>query len=145
MKMTKRFLFKVLSFLVFSYANKFCVSHSEFQDLANHPGHLKRYGSQGPLKEVEETGSFPKASKFFEKYVATNTPVIFKGAVKDSKPYREWTDEYFLALSIPEDDRVKVQGQRGVFDMPEIHFHEFVRTYNQTNEYMETVVPPYLG
>ena len=117
----------------------------DIQDLLNHPGHLKPYGSHGEVRHLDEIDHFPSTSEFFENYVSSSTALIMRGVVKDSKAYKEWTDEYFLRLSIPQDDLLKIRKNADPQFRPRIHLHDFVKTYNDTNDWIISEVPTYLG
>ena len=114
------------------------------KQLAEHPGHLKKYASEGKFKYVEELGYAPDTAEFFRDYVASSRPVILKGVTKDTKPYQSWTDEYFLNLSIPLEDTVGIQNKENQIFSYRMHFHEFVKTYKETKAYLESGVLPAL-
>ena len=139
--LTPQYLLNILvlsTYVIYGYCG-------EIQDLTLHPGHLKRYASHGEMKMIDEISEFPTPSDFFLDYVSKSYAVVMRGVVKDTKPFKDWTDEYILNMSIPADDRIKIQGDKGPLHLIKRHLHEFIRTYNKTNEYLESEVPTYLG
>lgn len=64
-------------------------------------GHLKPLGShQPPESPITVIHSIPSPKDFFENYVKTSKPVLFKGAAKSIPPYELWTDNYLRLVAI---------------------------------------------
>lgn len=108
---------------------------------------MKPFGSGRPNIEVEEFQNFPSPKKFFENYVLPMKPLIMRGAGKMSPAYDLWTDDYFLELTIPDDNMVLVETKKKenrsqpTLDM---NFKKFVKIYNNTDQYMVNPVPHFL-
>ena len=98
-----------------------------------------------PVIEAEQSIS---CKKFFLDYVKPQQVVLFRGAIKHSRAFTHWTDDYFLSLKdIPADHMVLVEhGKKENRDSPaeSMTFQEFVRIYNHTDQYMVNGVPPFL-
>ena len=60
------------------------------------PGHMKALGShRPPVKNgVDVLDSVPSPLEFFDKYVKEGKPVLFRGASKNMKAFKLWSDEY---------------------------------------------------
>ena len=63
-------------------------------------GHLKPLGEHSkPLgPAVEEDFTTISSKYFYDKYVATRTPVILRGLAKTFPAYNLWTDDYIKVL-----------------------------------------------
>ena len=63
---------------------------------AHPPGHMKALGShRPPVKNgVDVLDSVPSPLEFFDKYVKEGKPVLFRGAGKNMKAFKLWSDEY---------------------------------------------------
>ena len=98
-----------------------------------------------PVIEAEQSIS---CKKFFTDYVKSQQVVLFRSAIKHSRAFTHWTDDYFLGLKeIPADHMVLVEhGKKENRDSPaeSMTFQEFVRIYNHTDQYMVNGVPPFL-
>lgn len=86
--------------------------------------------------------------RFFENYVMKAEPVLFKGAVKHSPAFHLWTDDYFLNLdNIPADHTVLIENRKKenrTNPPTDMHFKEFIRVYNHTDQYMVDAVPEFI-
>ena len=61
------------------------------------PGHLQPIGSHRPPEEHISTLSYvPNPLEFYEEYVGTQTPVLFKGAILDTPALTKWRDDEYL-------------------------------------------------
>lgn len=110
-------------------------------------GHLKPFGEQGVNFNIEERFNFPEPNDFLINYFKTSRPVKFAGVLKSARPVTNWFDDYLLALDIPTDSVVQletVKKETRTQDILEMHFHEFLRKYNETEYYLVDTVPPYL-
>ncbi len=115
--------------------------------LVEEPGHLKRFGTGRPVHSVDEVDSFPDVKTFFTDYVLASKPLVIRGGAKQSKAYRDWSDDYFLSLELTGDSKVLVETKKKEDrNQPtvDMHFQEFVRTYNDTDRYMVAHVPRFL-
>ena len=57
-------------------------------------GHLKPLGSHCLPDAIEERIDIPDPHEFWNEYVKVSRPVVFRGAAKQSKAFKLWTDEY---------------------------------------------------
>ena len=59
-------------------------------------GHLKPLGAHRPPETnlVDELLELPEPREFWSKYVKPSRAVVLRGAVKQSRAFKEWTDEY---------------------------------------------------
>ena len=67
-----------------------------------------------------------------------------KGAAKISPAFEKWTDEYFLSLEVSDMEKVTVETQKKESrqqDVISLTFIDFVRTYNNSENYMVNAVP----
>jgi len=55
-------------------------------------------GHQSPAIPVAEVQGFLEPERFFNDYVISGTPVVFKGAARKFPAFSKWSDEYFLSL-----------------------------------------------
>ena len=110
-------------------------------------GHLRPFGDSGPRMEIEVRTQFPEPADFFANYVERSKPLKLSGVAKDSRAVRLWTDAYLLSLDVPQDSTVHLETKKKENRSQEtttMHFHEFLKIYNQTEHYMVDDVPPYL-
>ena len=113
------------------------------RDLSLEPGHLKPFGF-GSHAPVEEVSGFPEPSDFFRTYVWPIKPLKMKGAAKISPAFERWTDEYFLSLDFSGMEKVTVETKKKENrqqDVISLTFTDFVRTYNNSDNYMVNAVP----
>ena len=86
--------------------------------------------------------------KFFLDYVKPQQVVLFRGAIKHSRAFTHWTDDYFLGLKdVPQDHTVLIESRKKenrTSPPSYMPFQEFVGIYNYTDQYMVDGVPPYL-
>lgn len=58
-------------------------------------GHLEKLGAhQPPEGNIGNLQQMPSARTFYENYVTTSKPVIFKAAAKETDSFKLWTDNY---------------------------------------------------
>ena len=58
-------------------------------------GHLQPLGShRAPEGEIKSLDHLPTPETFYNEYVVTGQPVIFRGAAKVSPGFDLWTDAY---------------------------------------------------
>ena len=61
------------------------------------PGHMQPIGSHRPPEEsIPILSRVPDPLEFYEKYVAKNAPVLFKGAIADTPALKKWIDDEYL-------------------------------------------------
>ena len=110
-----------------------------------HAGHLQPFGSSGPFHEVEVTQSFPSTVEFFKQYVLPLRPLKMTGAARLSCAFHRWTDDYFLQTAVSVNSCVAVETSKKENrsnPLQYLHFHEFLRVYNTTDQYMVDNIPP---
>ncbi|KAL8566960.1 hypothetical protein ACOMHN_059760 [Nucella lapillus] len=120
----------------------------ETHDEAKMKGHLQAFGESGTRKEIEVRQEFPEPYEFLVHYVQKLKPLKLRGVTKKSRAVREWTDDYLLALDVPEDSVVQLETKKKENrqqETTEMHFHDFLRTYNKTEHYMVDDIPSYLS
>lgn len=116
----------------------------------SHPkvkGHLQPFGESGSRLEIEVRTEFPGPADFFINFVERSKPLKLSGVVRDSRAVRQWTDDYLLSLELPQDSFVNLETKKKENRSQEtttMHFHEFLKIYNQTEHYMVDDVPPFL-
>ncbi|XP_070188072.1 jmjC domain-containing protein E-like [Littorina saxatilis] len=110
-------------------------------------GHLRPFGESGSRAEIEVRSDFPEPYDFIVNYVQKSKPVKLSGVVSDARATRMWTDDYLLSLDLPDDSLVSLETQKKEnrsLGKEDLHFHEFLKIYNQTEHYMVDDVPSYL-
>ena len=116
-------------------------------DLTQRPGHLKRFGEGRPSVAVDALEGYPDTRTFTERYVRASRPVLMRGAARSSPAFTRWSDAYFLSLAVPADNTINVETRKKenrkqpTVDM---HFKDFVKVYNKTDQYMVDPVPAFL-
>lgn len=60
------------------------------------PGHLKPLGSHMPPEQVRRISYLPTPMEFHQGFVASRTPVIMEGALKNSAVWKLWQDDEYL-------------------------------------------------
>jgi len=109
-----------------------------------HVGHLQPFGSSGPFHFVDVMQSFPSCTEFFHHYVQTLHPLKMIGAALLSDAFHKWTDEYFLQTAVNASSSVAVETTKKEnrnSPLRRLHFHEFLRVYNSTEQYMVDNIP----
>ena len=61
-----------------------------------HPGHMKPFGTGLEVRPVHTSHEVPRPAKFFDDYVVTNRPVLFKGAAKKFPTYEKLRNDTYL-------------------------------------------------
>ena len=110
-------------------------------------GNLRPFGESGPRMEIEVRTEFPEPMDFYVNFVEKSKPVKLSGVARDSRAVRQWTDEYLLSLDVPQDSIVHLETKKKENrsqETAEMHFHDFLKLYNQTEHYMVDDVPAYL-
>ena len=70
------------------------VGNDEGVDL---PGHMQAIGSHRPPEEhIPTLSHVPNPLEFYEEYVSTQTPVLFKGAILGTPALTKWRDDEYL-------------------------------------------------
>nr|XP_009858838.1 uncharacterized protein LOC100182837 [Ciona intestinalis] len=134
----------VLGFLLMAVCS--ALSPEEIQRLEKMPGHMKPFGSAGPYFDIPVVNEYPSTRDFFNKYVIGSTPLVIKGAVKETIAYRNWTDEYFIQhpkskeLVFAEARKKEVRTEGGFT----ISFRKYVKHYTKKAMYMVNGVPKFL-
>ena len=75
------------------------------EDTGHRTGHLQPFGS-GPNLEMPDVSTFPHVQTFFSEFVRKSKPLKMSGVMADSFPVKEWSDDYFLSLTMPKDNKV---------------------------------------
>jgi len=61
------------------------------------PGHMQPIGShRQPEGSIEVLTHVPDPLEFYNKYMATHTPVLFKGAIAGTPALTQWKDDEYL-------------------------------------------------
>ncbi|KAK7108102.1 hypothetical protein V1264_015897 [Littorina saxatilis] len=110
-------------------------------------GHLQPFGESGQRREIEVRNDFPEPYDFLKNYLKKSKPVKLPGVMRDSRAVRLWTDAYLMSLDVPADTVVGLETKKKENRSQEttsMHFHEFLKIYNQTEHYMVDDVPKYL-
>jgi len=110
-----------------------------------HSGHLQPFGSSGPFHSIDVMHSFPTTAEFFRYYVLQSRPLKMTAAAKLSSAFHKWTDDYFLQTAVNVNSSVAVETNKKEnrsSPLQYLHFHEFLRLYNTTNQYMVDNIPP---
>ena len=135
--------------VVFLYLLLFIrVDSSSENDISSDDGNSARFGGGGPNHPLEEIEGFPDPENFFTQYVLASKPVKMTGAAKISPAFELWSDEYFLSLDIPADNLVLVETKKKENRKQktlQMHFKDFVNSYNDSEQYMVETVPDFLG
>lgn len=134
--------------LIFYLPPTAAYSDDILSSLGNFPGHMKPFGSKKTNKYVETINGFPDSMTFFTNYVYKSKPVKMAGAAKISEAFNLWNDDYFLALDVPADNLVHVETKKKENRRQktlEMHFKDFLRSYNLTENYMVQTIPDFLG
>lgn len=113
------------------------------------PGHMKPFGCCRPRKPVHSVNSWPTPSVFIENYLEKSRPLIIKNGAKISPAFEKWTDEYFLKeLELPVDSTMNIEtGKKEHRGNPvsDMNFREWVKIYNNSDNYLVDDIPKYLG
>jgi len=119
-------------------------AEAETGDSEIHAGHLQPFGSSGPFHSVDVMDNFPSTAEFFHYYVLPLRPLKMTGAAQLSSAFHKWTDEYFLQTAISVNSSVAVEMNKKEnrnSPLQRLHFHEFLRLYNSTDQYMVDNIP----
>ena len=111
------------------------------------PGHLEPLFSHGKRLRVQVYDGFPGAEEFYNKFVNTPRPVLFRGGATLSPAYSLWNLEYFLSFRESEEDLVTVEVEKKENRSApgeDVVFAEFVRTLNSSGQYVVSSVPEFL-
>ena len=106
-----------------------------------------KFGEDGPIHLIDSSEGFPDVQTFFNDYVVASKPLKMSGAVKSFPAFQKWSDDYFLSLDIPADNLVLVETKKKENrkqKTKEMHFKDFVNSYNATEQYMVETVPAFL-
>ena len=109
-----------------------------------HAGHLQPFGRSGPFHSVDVVDDFPNTVEFFHHYVMPSRPLKMRGAAQLSLAFHKWTDDYFLQTAINASSTVAVETSKKENrknPLRRLHFHEFLRLYNSTDQYMVDNIP----
>jgi len=61
------------------------------------PGHMQPIGShRQPEESIEVLTHVPDPLEFYDKYMTTHTPVLFKGAIAGTPALTRWSDDEYL-------------------------------------------------
>lgn len=118
------------------------------EDPSLFPGHLEPLGAKHNKSSVKTLHVFPEPRDFFENYVSTSVPVLFKSGAKLPPAFAKWTDDYFL--SRPEAANFMIDMEKGKKenrtkgDLKRGSFKEFVETYEEKDVYMVNGVPSFI-
>ncbi len=97
---------------------------------------------------VEEHQGFIDPKKFISDYAIPSVPVKLTHSAEHFPANRLWSDEYFLSLDIDDDALMVVEQtkkENRSADATQMHFQDFVKTYNSSSNYMVNAVPEFLG
>nr|XP_039251097.1 uncharacterized protein LOC120328635 [Styela clava] len=111
--------------------------------IRNLQGHLKPLGSHTPPKiDVDEftIENAPSPPEFYEKYVKRSKAAIFRSAIKGSRAFNLWTDEY-IRVHYGEME-VRLEGKHEKHHVPPVGekylgrdtLRHFVDTYHDSND-----------
>jgi len=109
-----------------------------------HAGHLQPFGSSGPFHSVVVVDGFPSTAEFFHHYVLPLRPLKMTAVAQLSLAFHKWTDDYFLQTAINASSSVAVETSKKENrnnPLRRLHFHEFLRLYNSTDQYMVDNIP----
>jgi lysine-specific demethylase 8 len=108
-------------------------------------GHMRPFGSAGPFLAVDEVAEFPNTTHFFERYVFELRPLKMAGAGRLSAAFDRWSDAYLRSTTLVDADSTIVvetaKKENRSNPIRRLHFHEFLETYNSTEQYMVDNVP----
>lgn len=116
----------------------------ETSDSSAHAGHLQPFGSSGPFHSVDVVDNFPSTAEFFRDYVLRSRPLKMTGAAQLSYAFHKWTDDYFLQTPVDANSQIAVETakkENRSSPLLRLHFHEFLRLYNSTDQYMVDDIP----
>lgn len=113
---------------------------------SKHAGHRKPFGSTGPFREIEElTNGFPDPITFFDQYVSTLRPVIFRQAIINDSHLSLWDkDENFQEIFLNNNDIVHIETRKKESrkqDILTMTMTEFLQRYQQEELYLVEEVP----
>ncbi|XP_064608195.1 bifunctional peptidase and arginyl-hydroxylase JMJD5-like [Liolophura sinensis] len=114
------------------------------KDLTLEPGHLQKFGTGRPSKLMDEVEGFPSAQEFFHNYVSVLRPLKMTGAAKLSRAFHQWTDDYFTSLQELDAEDVLIESRKKENRTNPTSFmtlRQFVKIYNDTDQYMVNSVP----
>ena len=136
-----------LGYVVYTFILFVVIIDCDLEDDISPENSNLRFGA-GPQHSIEEIEGFPDPKTFFTKYVTASKPVKMTGAAKISPAFHLWSDDYFLTMNIPADSLVLVETKKKENRHQEtlqMHFKDFVSSYNTSEQYMVETVPQFLG
>ena len=135
---------KLLFWHLLNFIFSFIVSPLIADDL---PGHLEPLFSHGKRLQVQVYHGFPGAEDFYNEFVNTPKPVLFRGGAMLSPAYSLWNLEYFLSFRESEEQLVTVEVEKKenrTASGEDVVFADFVRTLNSSGQYVVSSVPEFL-
>jgi len=103
-----------------------------------HPGHMKPFGTGLEVRPVHTSHEVPRPAKFFDDYVVTNRPVLFKGAAKKFPTYEKLRNDTYLSETYGKWKVAYEPNQKELRDkvIKYMSFKKFLSTYQKKNYYM---------
>nr|QDG00793.1 lysine-specific demethylase JMJD5-1 [Brachionus koreanus] len=124
-----------------------CLVGNQCSETANHPGHLKPFGSSGPYLQIETVNDLP-TKIFFSNYVKPKRAVLMKNFVNQFPAFVKWNDQYLNDNSYTSPDyKVLLETSKKETRNQEtisLPLHDFLLIYNTSQLYMVNEVPPYI-
>lgn len=110
-------------------------------------GHNQPFGSKGPFLKINEVESLSTLD-FFENYVKTKTPVLFRNGAKEFKATKLWTDSYLHDKAEGSEDyqfdveTTKKESRKQ--KLVRMNFRDFLASYRTNELYVVSYVPEFL-
>ena len=115
-------------------------------------GHLERFGAGDSTYFIDEIYGFPDQKYFFKSYVLASKPLKMSGAARMSPAYNLWrTDDYFssMEIDVPRSEmNIQVETKKKenrTANVISMNFKDFIKIYNNSEFYMVSAVPSFLG
>jgi hypothetical protein len=120
---------------------------TQHENLTNHSGHNKKFGSSGPFLKINEVDDI-STKEFFDNYVKTKAALVIRNACRSFPAFTLWSDEYLRTSSLNHDD-VKLVVETSKKEsrnqkVLELGLNEFLNIYKTQDLYLVNQVPDYL-
>lgn len=112
------------------------------------PGHKQKLGSHRPPDvPVDEVDNYISPQHFWDSYVSSNTPAVFRGAARRSPAFEKWTDSYLvdmyptMELRLEGKDESSSYLPRGDLGIGRDYLLNVIGYYHNSNTYVVTELP----
>jgi len=118
------------------------------QTLSISSGSHGRLGEQSdPSVETDALNAVPQPLVFYEEFVKENKPVVFRSAVKNSRAYKYWTEDYLVEqygnLTVRLESRSEQSNRipNGTISLGLDLIGNFIKHYQSMDSYVISQIP----